>query len=255
MLSEQILERTIFMDITWGFLGYLTAYRLSIIGVGALSIALGYRLFCKGLYPQSEIESTEFTAKLGETELSLVSAGPGLFFALFGVIVISVMIVQGNPELTLKKNQPQKEQSPEKILRYESMPRAKEEPPQMELTMRGNQDKKNLVLYKMNQGMQKERDGNIDDAITLYKEALILSTPAMNGLAWLYATERQEQHVLASLLSRLSVELCPEEANFWDTYAEILFKEKLYRKALSAKNKAIALDPSFKKGIEKFLNK
>jgi tetratricopeptide (TPR) repeat protein len=246
------------MDITWGFLGYLAAYRLSIIGVGALSIALGYRLFCKGLYPHSEIESTEFTAKLGESELSLVSAGPGLFFALFGVIVISVMIVQGNPELTLKKNPPQKERSSEKVLKYENMPRVKEEVPHMELTMRGNQDNKQSILYKMNQGMQKERDGNIDDAITLYQDALKLSTPAMNGLAWLYATERHDQHLLAKLLSNLSVELCPEEANYWDTFAEILFKEKQYRRALSAKKKAVALDPSFKRGMkkfEKFLNK
>ena len=33
------------MDLTLGFLGYLIAYRLSIIGVGGLSILLGYRLF------------------------------------------------------------------------------------------------------------------------------------------------------------------------------------------------------------------
>jgi tetratricopeptide (TPR) repeat protein len=239
------------MDITWGFLGYLAAYRLSIIGVGALSIALGYRLFCKGLYPHSDLEATEFHAKLGETELSLVSAGPGLFFALFGIIVISVMIVQGNPELTLKKNQAQ-EKSPKKMLRYESEPRVTHEVPQMELTMRGKQDKHDSILYKINQGMQNERNGNIDDAITLYQEALVLSAPAMNGLAWLYVTERHDKHSLAKLLSQLTVHLCPDEANFWDTYAEILFNEKQYRQAMSAKKKAADLDPSFKKNMEKF---
>jgi len=241
------------MDITWGFLGYLTAYRLSIIGVGALSIALGYRLFCKGLYPHAEVESTEFHAKLGETELSLVSAGPGLFFALFGVIVISVMIVQGNPELTLKKNQSQKE-TPAKVLRYENVPRVNQEVPQMELTMRGNQDNNNAILFKINHGMKLERDGKIDDAIMLYRDALKLTTPAMNGLAWLYLTERNDQQLLTNLLSELSVQLCPDEANYWDTYAEILFKDKQFRKAYAAKKKAIALDPSFEKGIKKFEN-
>jgi tetratricopeptide (TPR) repeat protein len=238
------------MDITWGFLAYLTTYRLSIIGVGALSIALGYRLFCKGLYPHAEVESTEFHAKVGETELSLVSAGPGLFFALFGVIVISVMIVQGNPELTLKNNNHHKN-SPARNLRYENVPHVNQEISQLELTMRGNQEN-NSILYKINQGMQLERDGKIDDAIMRYKEALILTTPAMNGLAWLYMTERNDRQLLSELLSELSVQLCPEEANYWDTYAEILFKEKQYRKAHAAKKKAIALDPSFKKGIDKF---
>jgi len=239
------------MEITWGFLGYLAAYRLSIIFVGALSITLGYRLFCKGLYPQSEIESSEFHAKLGETEFSLTSAGPGLFFALFGVIVISVMIIQGNPELTLKQNQPSLPR-PEKQPYYKknSITRS-DDNVSMELSMRGKSETGNSQYY-INKGKQLEREGNIDGAIEMYRESLMLSSPAMNGLAWLYATEKDEQLALAEYLSRASVHLCPNEGNYWDTLSEILLKTKQYQEALDAKKKAAALDKTFEKGLEAF---
>ncbi|MBF0451518.1 MAG: hypothetical protein HQK75_12505 [Candidatus Magnetomorum sp.] len=241
------------MDITWGFIGYLAAYRLSIVAVGALSIALGYRLFCKGLYPHSEAEPSEFNAKFGETEISLTSAGPGLFFALFGVIVISVMIVQGNPEFTLKQTQPSAPAPPEKNFFYQHPASRKAEekaPTQMELTMRGTQDTTDVIQYTINQGKQLEREGKIDDAILMYQKALILSTPAMNGLAWLYITEKNDQQDLAELLSKVSVRLCPNEGNYWDTLATILLKNKQYQEALIAKKKAAALDKTFEKGME-----
>jgi len=237
------------MDLTWGFLAYLATYRLSIIGVGALSILLGYRLFCKGLYPQSEVESTEFQAKIGDSEFSLTSAGPGLFFGLFGVIVIFIMIAQGNPELTLKKNSNEKTE-PQKIFKDESSP---QDLPQVELTMRGKQDNVDTIQDKINQGIQKEGEGHIDEAIALYKAALLLTTPAMNGLAWLYFEEKGEDKLIfAKKLSNLSVLLNPKDANYWDTYADILFKEKEYQAALSAIKNAVALDPSYKKKLEKF---
>jgi len=240
------------MDLTWGFLVYLTAYRLSIIGVGALSISFGYRLFCKGMYPHSEAETTEFQAKLGDSEFSLTSAGPGLFFALFGVIVISVMIAQGNPEIMFKKNSSENRPAQKKYLRSENESQSIKESSQVEVTMRGNQDKNDAIQYKIKLGIQMEREGNIDEAIGLYHDALLLTLPAINGLAWLYATEREDKLILAKMLSELSVQLNPKEANYWDTFAEILFKEKQYKRALSAKKRAADLDPSFEKGMRKY---
>jgi len=248
----QLTKKDKTMDLTWGFLNYLAAYRLSIIGVGALSIILGYRLFCKGLYPHSETETTEFQAKIGDSEFSLTSAGPGLFFALFGVIVISVMIAQGNPELILNKSSREAKTESHNTLKYENVSPSTQDSTQVELTMRGNHDKNDTIQNKINQGIQMERDGNIDNAIALYREALLRTTPAMNGLAWLYFTEYNDKLTLAKNLSFLSVQLNPKEANYWDTYAEILFKEKQYRLALSAKKRAADLDPSFNNGMEKF---
>jgi len=244
------------MDITWGFLGYLASYRLSIIAVGALCIVLGYRLFCKGLYPHSEIESSEFIAKFGETELSLTSAGPGLFFALFGVLVISIMVFQGNPEISLKQGNSKEsaKQKGKKEYYYENVPDKLTEnnSSQIELTMRGNYDTEDPVLLKINQGKRFESEGNIAKAIEMYRDALVMVSPAMNGLAWLYSAERNINHDLAEQLSKVTIQICPDEANYWDTLSEIYFKKKMYIQALKTKRKAASIDKSFEKGIERF---
>jgi len=169
------------------------------------------------------------------------------------------MIAQGHPELTLKKSSKEAKAEPKKNFQYENVPKTSQDQPktnidptQLELTMRGNQDTKDFIQQKINQAIQMERDGNIDDAIDLYKETLLLTTPAMNGLAWLYATERNDKLSIAENLSNLSIQLSPNEANYWDTYAEILFRNKQYNDALFAKKKAAELDPSFNEGMEKY---
>ena len=77
---------------------YLMLYRLSIIATGALSIYLGYRLFLSGLFPYA-IEGSSFNAEILGNTFSLQSAAPGLFFGVFGVIVIVIMIVRSPPEV------------------------------------------------------------------------------------------------------------------------------------------------------------
>ena len=82
---------------------YLMSYRLSIIATGALSIYLGYRLFLSGLFPYA-IEGTEFSAEILGNTFTLRHAAPGIFFALFGVIIISVMILRSPPEVNFSNN-------------------------------------------------------------------------------------------------------------------------------------------------------
>ncbi|MFK7800363.1 MAG: hypothetical protein AB8G95_01910 [Anaerolineae bacterium] len=77
---------------------YLMLYRLSIIATGALSIYLGYRLFLSGLFPYA-VEGSSFNAEILGNTFSLQNAAPGIFFALFGVIVIVIMIVRSPPEV------------------------------------------------------------------------------------------------------------------------------------------------------------
>ncbi len=77
---------------------YLMLYRLSIIATGALSIYLGYRLFLSGLFPYA-IEGTEFNAEILGNTFTLRNAAPGIFFALFGVLVIAIMILRSPPEV------------------------------------------------------------------------------------------------------------------------------------------------------------
>lgn len=75
------------------FLLYVTVYRLSVLAIGALSIYLGFRLFNRpaelarsGLGTASaEVESSLFTLKLTDF-------WPGAYFALFGTILIGIML-------------------------------------------------------------------------------------------------------------------------------------------------------------------
>jgi hypothetical protein len=75
-------------------------YRLSVLAIGALSIYLGFRLFNRpaelarsGLGTASaEVESKLFTLRLSDF-------WPGAYFALFGTILIGIMLWQGPPEM------------------------------------------------------------------------------------------------------------------------------------------------------------
>lgn len=82
------------------FLLYVTVYRLSVLAIGALSIYLGFRLFNRpaelarsGMGTTSaEVESSLFTLKLTDF-------WPGAYFALFGTILIGIMLWQGPPQM------------------------------------------------------------------------------------------------------------------------------------------------------------
>ncbi|MCW5213558.1 hypothetical protein VU04_11715, partial [Desulfobulbus sp. TB] len=83
------------------FLLYVTVYRLSVLAIGALSIYLGFRLFqrpveqaCSGAgKPRAEVEVGGFTVRL-------IDVWPGVYFALFGTVLIGIMLWQGPPEMT-----------------------------------------------------------------------------------------------------------------------------------------------------------
>jgi hypothetical protein len=84
------------MDLTAEFLIYATLFRLAIIGAGVFAIVLGYKLFVRGVMPEGRTEG-EFDA--GQIRLTVKNAAPGTCFALFGAAMVSVMLIQGNPEL------------------------------------------------------------------------------------------------------------------------------------------------------------
>ncbi len=82
------------------FMAYALFYKLAIIAVGAYAIYFGYRLFM--LQPAAE-GNAEMSATIAGNEFILKQAAPGTFFVLFGVIVVALMIQQGNPEFMLKE--------------------------------------------------------------------------------------------------------------------------------------------------------
>lgn len=88
----------------YAIITYLIIFRVSIILVGGISIFLGYRLFVQGIISSGAgDQGASLDAKLAGHEISLRNAAPGTFFALFGVTVISVMLLSSPPEIHLER--------------------------------------------------------------------------------------------------------------------------------------------------------
>ena len=91
------------MDLSTSFLIYATLFRLAVIAAGVLIVVLGYRLFLQGLAASNESDAA---LEGGGFKLTLKNAAPGTSFALFGAVLISVMVIQGSPELDISNAAP-----------------------------------------------------------------------------------------------------------------------------------------------------
>jgi len=91
------------MEISYLFIGYLTIVRVAMIICGIVCIYFGYKLFVAGVGPDiNNINKTAVDAEIMGSRFSIRNAAPGTCFALFGVIIISIMFLTGGPSLTLK---------------------------------------------------------------------------------------------------------------------------------------------------------
>lgn len=219
------------MDVALGFIIYLTLFRLAIIGAGVISIVLGYRLLCKGIFPARTKEAS-FEAKIAGSSFSIKSAAPGTFFALFGVIIISTMLARGNPAMSLE--------SPKNLLREEGG-----KDTNLHWTMRGNElntSNQDVSLKTLtSKALSYEKAQNIGKAVEAYEELLALIASPMKNLAVLYS----EQGKLAESenLARLAIQMNPDNASFQAALAEILFRAGKKVEAADTMDKAASLDP------------
>jgi tetratricopeptide (TPR) repeat protein len=219
---------------------YLLTFRIAVIIAGIISVVLGYRLFCKGVFPDSGTkEGTSVNAKIGESHLTLKNAAPGTCFALFGVIIICSMLIAGGPEVFIKHldEAAQYEAGAEKGTRG-----------LVSLEMRGDEGKGIVAATK--QGVFFEEQKDISKALDSYQQALSIMATPMNHLAWLYLTQGETEKALP--LSKLAVNLSPENADFQDTLAEILFKSGKFSEALTSIEKAASLNSKYVEKLERF---
>lgn len=84
-----------FSDLTvdhglWAML-IVAVYKIASLIVGLLFSYMGYRLFLAGI----DREAGNLEAKSGGNYLKLSGTAPGIFFALFGAVVVAVTITQG----------------------------------------------------------------------------------------------------------------------------------------------------------------
>jgi len=91
------------MTITTGFLIYVTLFRLTVLAVGALMVYLGFRLFIERSNENNEGSISSASAEGGGFKVTLTNFWPGTYFAMFGTVIIGIMLWQGTPELIMKE--------------------------------------------------------------------------------------------------------------------------------------------------------
>jgi tetratricopeptide (TPR) repeat protein len=233
------------MDIASTFIIYLTVFRLAIIASGLVSIILGYRLFVRGVWPKGANKGTAVDAKIAGSQLTMKNAAPGTCLALFGAIIVSVMFASGGPELTL--NMLEKASQMEKNA-ASGESRADSSSSQWFLKMRG--EERGGISTLTAQGIFYEGQRDTANAITAYQNAVALVATPMNHLAWLYQAKGRLEEALP--LSRLAVQLAPDNADFLDTLAEILSKSGKRAEALPLWRKAARLNPKYQPKLAEF---
>ncbi len=232
------------MNVAYVFLIYVTLFRLSIICAGVISMMLGYRLFCKGVWPGGSGggEASSVDATFAGTKFSLKNAAPGTCFGLFGVIIISMMFATGSPELKWEMlDNTNANKSAITGVDAGGTPGG-DAGATATLSMRGGEDKSiEELMEELNQkGVEREKAGRKNEAINVYKKIIRLAGPSMNNLAWLH--QERENYSEAAPLARVAVMMNRKEANFMDTLAVILCKDAKTNEAVKWMEKAAALD-------------
>ena len=97
--------------ITYGII-YLLVFRLAVLLLGGLCIFWDYRLFLSvrqqaGSSPDTADQGSELHGKLGTSELTIKSTAPGIFFAAFGAIIVIAVLAGQQPTVAYDTQQSQ----------------------------------------------------------------------------------------------------------------------------------------------------
>jgi tetratricopeptide (TPR) repeat protein len=214
------------------FLIYAALFRLAIITAGVVSIVLGYRLFCKGIWRDTGNQSTAIDANIAGAKFTFKNAAPGTFFALFGVIIISVMF-KGAPEFTYKMMTEEGQQT---------------SPGTIEFTMRGDDT---LEAQKC---LDLHGKGESDQAIKACRQAMSKLTKPMYYLATIY--KDQGKIAEAFPFAKMAVAINPQNTVYLDRLATILCQVDAQNDdSLRWMEKAIKREPNYEvfgKQLDKF---
>jgi tetratricopeptide (TPR) repeat protein len=225
---------------------YAACFRLGIIAAGIISIYLGYRMFCQGLYTSEDNDKDmEFKASFAGFKFVLKNAAPGIFFAAFGAIIISIMIYSGSPELIMEH---QDHVSQEAISENNQQAQTHEKTSYME-TRGDRQDNFSTLLDQAKKAIQKK---DVQTAMRLYLDILQMAAEPMNELSWQWVQHKPKLLDRALAISKASVAINPDEGNYWDTLSVILYKKGFLAEAYQAKQKAANLDSRFRENLENF---
>jgi len=195
------------------FVIYLILFRLAIIVAGVVSIILGYRLFTHGI--TSADKGSSMKTSVGGMKLELKNAAPGTFFAIFGVVIISVMLVSSPPGY---------ESEQKSSTAADGVTNDLAETSTRTIKMRAGE---NEVVDLLEKGLELQSDGNNEEAVFEYKQAIKLAesnyrlSELFNNLAWAYYVDKQNMEP-ALYLTQMSNYLSPSTENYISTHVEIL---------------------------------
>lgn len=218
------------MQLEISFVIYLILFRLAIIAAGVVSIILGYRLFTYGI--TSADKGSSMKTSVGGMKLELKNAAPGTFFAVFGVVVISVMLVSTPPGY---------ESEQKSSVAADGVANKLAETSTRTIKMRAGE---NEVIALLEKGVEHQSGGDNDEAIFKYKQAIKLAesnyrlSELFNNLAWAYYDDKQNMES-ALYLTQMSNYLNPSTENYISTHVEILLHLGQKERALKILEAAI----------------
>lgn len=214
---------------------YLVIFRCAIIAAGIVSIVLGYRLFIHGITAANQ--GAALDTSIAGMSFKLQNAAPGTFFAIFGVIIISVMLGTSPPEY---KKSTQASSGAERNVTGTPATTVST------LTLRADG---NEVAGLIEKGNNYIVEGNLQDATFAYKQALDKAdekdslSVLFNKLAWRYYSSGEALEK-ALHLSLVSNDLQPLNLDYIDTLVNILVKMKHFDRAVAVLDKASDKLPS-----------
>jgi len=183
--------------------------RIAIVAAGVVCVFLGYKLFCGGTSASpSSVGDSIIESSVAGVRFSLKNAAPGTGFALFGAILIVVMLIQSSPSVTLET------MSKWKASTETQQPETNEQT--QKLVLRGNE--RDSISSLTAQGIEYEKRGDTGNAERAYRQAVTVMAEPINDLAWLYVGSGRANEAIG--LATLAVQLRPDEPRFADTLAK-----------------------------------
>jgi tetratricopeptide (TPR) repeat protein len=204
------------------FLVYAALFRLTIIAAGFGCVFLGYRLFVLGVMPQ---KGSDLEGKAGEIRLTLKNAAPGTCFTALGVLMIVVMLLQGNPERTISEDNTETSHT-------------------RSVTMRGEDTK---VADALSRGRILEQKNELDKAIRTYASTLengnltlLEAAGPLRAIAGVYYKQDRFDEALA--YASLAYQVDPDNAAGLALLARIQWRRERFDDAIKAMAAAAKID-------------
>jgi hypothetical protein len=193
---------------------YLFLSRLLIVAAAITSLILGYRLFARGIQTRPGEAGSTIESSVAGVRLTVKNAAPGTAFALFGAILIIVMLIQSSPSVTLQTLNKYRDVQEQAVSGSE--PQTPSET-RSSLTLRGGSQDTISSITK--QGIEFERRDDLIGAERAYRDAVTMMAEPMNDLAWIYLGSHRAKDALG--LASLAAQLRADEPRYVDTLNKV----------------------------------